>query len=195
MKAKKFKKDIKKSLYLEALKIMGQNTKDQAASKGIELTEDVDSVYNWNWGWGTDTKKATVEHIKPNEESIIKDTEFKQANRWILKLPSGMGVEQHYVKSITRPRYPFINESIVVTLYEPTHMSLIKKIIEFDKDGELFDVELVLLGPDNIGIENWIIKKCTIKEIKPSELIYMNDSLNEIVMTLSFNSVSISDTL
>ena len=153
------------------------------------------------------------------KDTIWKSFEPKRNNRFILTLPEKMGIPIYMVKSASRPSVRMnkgiaVWESMEFSFYDPIGPSTTQKLwdlylaitdgdfkgivhdeilnsikeeLKDIKDG--FDVNLKLLDPTGVTVEEWELIGCKIERINFGTLDYSDNSVVEPRMTIKPTNV------
>lgn len=156
---------------------MYKKTKEQLKGKKGLNPKKIKDVYNKHHNF--------IENYLPQE------FEPKVNNRWLLTFPPDLGISQWFVKSTTRPMYPFdMNNIFHVQLYDPVWDSTTDKLITFlegQKRG--FKVKFEMLDPTGVVVEKWIYKGCKILKVHWGDLDYKDNNPVNITLVISSNEI------
>ena len=126
-------------------------------------------------------------------------------NRWLLRFPADLGIQEWWCKSAKRPsikqpskEIPFLNTStyvvgrytwdeIQVTLNDPIGHSESVTGRQGYAAGYKRDVELEMLDPTGVSVSKWILKNTMCTAADFGDLDYSSDDLATIQLTLRFD--------
>ena len=130
--------------------------------------------------------KSLPPHVGDNY--MIQDELFegRRNNRWLLGFPKEANIQQNFIKSITRPSYPFHNE-IFIELNDPETISLTDNLLKMI--GKCFKLKLSLLDAIGNNVEKWVFKGCEIISIDWSPLNYKDDNISSIILKVKYKDI------
>ena len=137
-------------------------------------------------------------------------------NRFILRFPDELGIQEWWVSTASRPKYesteiPFLNTStfvvgrfkwgtITVAFRDPIGPSATQALMEWIRlhsesvtgrqgyaAGYKKDVELEMLDPTGVVVQKWILQGTQINDADFGNLDYKTDDLADITLTLRFD--------
>lgn len=141
--------------------------------------------------------------------------EPKRKNRWILRFPSELGIQEFWMASASRPsltiadvEIPLLNtstfvagrfnwETIEVTIRDGIGASAMQAVMEWirlcaeSRTGRMGyavgykkNIELLMIDPNGVSVEKWIIEGAFITNMNGGDLNYDDDTLAEVQITL-----------
>ena len=191
---------------LDSSKEMLKRTKKQAENLNKKLPAEIDEVYN-----GPTTYKRFSDLFKSRKDPKKLDIdskligkvgnsvllEPKRNNRATLSFPKRYGIPEWMVASFTRPIIPINNDKLTVVLNELSLTpSITKTVCNIFRDYESEEViglklKIKIFSPDGEIVEKWVLKDCKITNIEWSPIDYRDDSISQIILTISYNEFKI----
>jgi len=153
----------------EAIAEMLEKTKKQSAELSKKLPKGISEIYN--------NKMLSPVSYQP-----------KMKNQALLNFPESSNIPSWVVKSCSKPiieRKLFTKKSIIVELYDPIGPSTTQSVLKLYKSKK-FDLNIDILDPTSVIVEQFILSGCRIEKIEWSEMDYSSDKPVVITLKISF---------
>ena len=142
-------------------------------------------------------KKETQEHIdkiQKGSKLLMKmpvPYEPMKKNRWLIRFPSDLGIQEWWLSSAQRPKlnHGFWSSllgydigDMTLVFRDPIGQSLGNILLDLFEKKSKIDFEIEMLDPTGVVIEKWGIGDSKIIELDFGTLDYSDDSLAEIIV-------------